>query len=128
MTPEQEEEAEEEKNEEAEDDGQGDTTSKSAKNDAQSSAAEGEEKEEEQDKGPVNPMLIMDEVVNDHLDKAAELPPKDPEGQNTLMPDLIITEERIIGILDSALNIVCEWIKSEMGTYNAKVKAEGRTL
>lgn len=44
------------------------------------------------------------------------------------MPDLIITEERIVEILQSALNTVCDWIKSEMGSYNSKVKAEGKTL
>ena len=131
MTPEAEEEPEEVNNEEEVNENEskkdGDTTSKSAKMDAQSSAVEGEE-EEEQDKGPVNPYLIMDEIVNDHIEKATMLPPQDPEGQNTLVPDLIIKEEAIIGILESSLNVVCTWIQSEMSSYNAKVKAEGKNL
>jgi hypothetical protein len=40
----------------------------------------------------------------------------------------LIKEETIIGILEGALKIVCEWIQSEMGNYNGKVKAEGKNL
>lgn len=79
-------------------------------------AREGEEEEEE--KAPIHPMLIADVVENDHIEKAEQLPPKDPEGNNALVPDLIISEDRIVAILGKALGIVCEWIKGEMKVYH----------
>jgi hypothetical protein len=33
------------------------------------------------------------------------LPPKDPEGVDTLHPDLILTTERMIEILERSINI-----------------------
>lgn len=101
----------------------GDDTSKSGQH---TPAVEGEDEEEE--KGPVHPMLIPDVVENDHVEKAELLPPKDPEGNNALVPDLIISENRIVAILEKALNIVCEWIKGEMKVYNQKTKSEGKQL
>ena len=35
-------------------------------------------------------MLIQEVIQNDHLTKAALQPPKDPEGIDCLIPDLIL--------------------------------------
>ena len=48
---------------------------------------EGEEKKEE---------WLADVVENDFLDKAALLPPQDPEGENVLVPDLMLSKEKIV--------------------------------
>ena len=55
-------------------------------------------------------------------------PPKDPEGENTLHPDLILTRERMIEILEKAINVVMDWLVSEKKIYRAKCTAEGRQL
>lgn len=75
---------------------------------------------------PVN--LVMDVIENDHLTKAAMLPPQDPEGENTMVPDLILSQQKIIDILEKALTIVLDWLISEKGTYNIKAKTEGKQL
>jgi hypothetical protein len=55
-------------------------------------------------------------------------PPKDPEGIDCLYPDLLISKERIIEILEKALEITMDWLIQEKGVYNAKCIAEGKTL
>ena len=53
-----------------------------------SGALEGEEeKKDEEEKEVEKPMV----VENDYLEKAEMSPPQDPEGNNCLIPDLIIT-------------------------------------
>ena len=73
-------------------------------------------------------MLVADVIENDHLDKAALSPPQDPEGANTLEPDLIIKQERTIEILKHALDIVSDWLVAEKQTYNNKCITEGKQL
>jgi len=63
--------------------------------------AEGEEEAEEEQKEEWS----ADVVENDYLEKAAMKPPKDPEGVDTLHPDLILTTETLIEILMKAINI-----------------------
>jgi hypothetical protein len=48
----------------------------------------------------VKPNLKPVVVVNDHLEKAESRPPKDPYGNNSVHPDLTLTKEEIIQILD----------------------------
>ena len=62
--------------------------------------------------------LEADVVVNDFLDKAAELPPRDPDGEQTILPDLIISKERIVEILNHTMQIVQEWYLQEKQVYN----------
>lgn len=66
-------------------------------------AAEDEVEEEQQD-------WLADVVENDFLGKAELLPPQDPEGQNVMVPDLILTRDRILELLERALETVCEWL------------------
>ena len=55
-------------------------------------------------------------------------PPKDPEGVDTLHPDLILTQERMIEILEKGLNITMDWLVAEKKVYHQKCKAEGKQL
>ena len=43
--------------------------------------------------------LTLDEIVNDHLQKATLQPPKDPENEDTLLPDLMIKKDWLIEVL-----------------------------
>lgn len=80
--------------------------------------AEGEEGEEKPEEPEKHPYQIPDVIENDHLEKAALLPPLDPEGENTLVPDLIVKQDRTIEILTNALEVVLEWLVSEKQKYN----------
>jgi hypothetical protein len=87
--------------------------------------AEGEaEEEEEEVKEEEQPVV----VENDHMEKAEMSPPKDPEGIDCLVPDLILSAERIMQILEKALDITMDWLIEEKKVYNAKCVAEGKTL
>lgn len=66
--------------------------------------AEGEEEEEKKEE------WLADVVENDFLEKAELKPPKDPEGEDVMVPDLILTKERIMEILTKALDTVSEWL------------------
>ena len=85
---------------------------------------DGEENAEE----PKSEIMKADIIENDFLDKAAQLPPSDPDGENTMVPDLIMQKERIVEILESALSTVLKWLVQEKQAYNAKCKAEAKTL
>ena len=65
---------------------------------------------------------------NDYLQKAEMEPPHDPEGNATMQPDLIISAERIIEILNNALQVVLIWIMAEKQLYEQKVVSEGKEL
>ena len=54
------------------------------------------------------------------------LPPKDPEGQDTLHQDLILTTEKMIEILEKAINITQDWLVQEKSVYHQKCVAEGK--
>jgi len=62
------------------------------------------------------------------MEKAAMLPPKDPEGQDTLHPELILTTEKMTEILDKAINIIQDWLVQEKSVYHQKCVAEGKQL
>ena len=65
-------------------------------------------------------------METDFIEKAEMKPPKDPEGENTLHPDLTLTRERMGEILEKAINIVMDWLVAEKKVYRAKCQAEGR--
>lgn len=46
------------------------------------------------------------------------LPPLDPEGENTLVADLVVKQERTIEILTNALEVVLDWLVAEKQKYN----------
>jgi len=81
--------------------------------------AEGEEEEAKEE-------FLPDVIANDHLDKAALQPPKDPEGEDTLVPDLLVSKDRIIEILEKALEVCLDWLIVEKGQYNQKCIDEGK--
>ena len=85
-------------------------------------AEEGEEQEEEQEE------WLPDAVENDFLEKAEMKPPQDPEGIDTLHPDLILTKDRMVEILEKALAITMDWLVQEKKVYHQKCKAEGKQL
>mmetsp|Transcript_41807 Transcript_41807/g.63875 ORF Transcript_41807/g.63875 Transcript_41807/m.63875 type:complete len:136 (+) Transcript_41807:2016-2423(+) len=89
---------------------------------AEDNAAEGDLEEDKKD------AFVPDVIENDFLDKAALSPPQDPDGANTLYPDLCLTRDRIVEILEKALNTVMEWLLAEKKVYHQKCKAEGKTL
>ena len=75
--------------------------SKAGKGAPAEAAPEGEEEAEEEQKEE----WLADVVENDYLEKAGMKPPKDPEGDDTLHPDLILTTDRLMDILEKAINI-----------------------
>ena len=83
---------------------------------------EGEEGEEEEKKEE----WLADVVENDFLEKAELQPPKDPEGEDVMVADLILTQERIVEILGKALETVSEWLVEQKKVYNTKCKTEGK--
>jgi hypothetical protein len=56
------------------------------------------------------------------------LPPKDPEGEDTLTPDLMLTKDKMISILEKALSTTLEWLLVEKTQYNQKARTEGKKL
>ena len=67
-------------------------------------------------------------VETDFIDKANLSPPQDPEGEQTMVSDLVLSMEKIIDILKISLEKVCKWLLSEQGSYNKKCKTEGKQL
>lgn len=67
-------------------------------------------------------------VENDYLTKAEMSPPQDPEGENCLIPDLILTKERLKQILEKALDVTMDWLIQEKQIYHEKCIQEGKTL
>ena len=73
-------------------------------------------------------VMQADVVENDFIEKAKMLPPQDPEGENTMVPDLILTGEQISAIIEKALGTVLNWLIQEKNVYNQKAKSEGKAL
>ena len=86
---------------------------------------DGEDQEEQEEEKELEKPVV---VENDHIEKADMSPPKDPEGVDCLHPDLMLSKERIIAILEKALDITLDWLIAEKKVYNAKCVAEGKTL
>ena len=55
-------------------------------------------------------------------------PPLDPDGNETLNKDLLITKEEIIRILQSARDKCFEWLGSEKANHQKKVLRESKDL
>ena len=60
-------------------------------------------------------------LPNDYLDKAQKLPPEDPEGNQTLYPDLIMQPNEVIRILVATLEKALEFLYNQKTNYLAKV-------
>ena len=59
--------------------------------------------------------------MNDYIEKAECLPPKDPYGNDTMHADLIITTEALLKIVSDSLLKTLSWLLSEKINYNHKV-------
>jgi DNA repair ATPase RecN len=91
-----------------------------------SEPGEGEEGgENEEEKVEVEKPIV---VENDYLEKAKASPPQDPEGTNCLIPDLILTKERLVEIVNRALNVTMEWLISEKQSHHDKAIEEAKIL
>ena len=60
-------------------------------------------------------------MVNDYLEKAEMQPPKDPYGNDTMHPDLIIANEVLMKIVEESLMKTLSWLLSEKINYGQKV-------
>ena len=60
-------------------------------------------------------------MVNDYLEKAEMQPPKDPYGDDTMHPDLIIANEVLMKIVEESLMKTLSWLLSEKINYGQKV-------
>ena len=100
--------------------GTGRNTPGSKKEDGEEEA-EGEQEEKAE-------VLKFDVIENDHIEKANMLPPLDPEGENTMVADLQVSKERLLEVLEKALQTVCNWLIQEKNVYNLKAKSEGKQL
>lgn len=67
-------------------------------------------------------------MANDFLEKANMSPPQDPYGEQSLFPDLIITKDEIIRILQVTLDKAMEYLCYEKVNYQKKVAREGKDL
>ena len=79
---------------------------------------EGEEKKEEEPKF----------LANDYLEKAEMQPPKDPYGNDTMHPDLIIANDVLYKIVEDSLLKTLSWLLSEKINYGQKVQTEIKDL
>lgn len=84
---------------------------------------EGEEDEEEEKKEEEPKFL-----ANDYLEKAEMQPPKDPYGNDTMHPDLIIANEVLYKIVEESLMKTLAWLLSEKINYGQKVQTEIKDL
>lgn len=73
---------------------------------------EGEEGEEEEKKEEEPKFL-----TNDYLEKAEMQPPKDPYGNDTMHPDLIIAIDVLLNIVEESLMKTLSWLLSEKINY-----------
>ena len=105
---------------------EGEDSKLDSKKEAGTPKPEGEEDEE--DKEEEKEEFLPEKVENDHMEKAEMQPPKDPEGIDCLVPDLLVSKERIIEILEKALKVTLEWLIVEKDLYNVKAINEGKTL
>ena len=56
------------------------------------------------------------------------LPPQDPYGNQTMVPDLLIAHAKILKILQDSIMKTMTWLMAEKEVYNQKVLAEGKDL
>jgi len=84
---------------------------------------EGEEGEEEEKKEEEIKFL-----ANDYIEKAEMQPPKDPYGNDTMHPDLIIENALLFKIVEESLMRTLSWLLNEKINYGHKVQTEIKDL
>lgn len=62
------------------------------------------------------------------MDKAEMLPPKDPFGSDTMHPDLIISNQVLLKIIEDSLLKTMSWLLAEKINYGHKVQSEIKDL
>ena len=83
-----------------------------------------EEPVEEQEVKQEEPKFQM----NDFMEKASKRVPQDPDGNETMHADLVISAEQIIDMLEQTLHKNLTWLLAEKQNYAQKVAAEGKEL
>ena len=81
--------------------------------------AEGEEGEKEDTK---------EEERDEILEKISENPPRDPEGEQTLHPELIFSKEQLLEVVEGFFEKAVQWIFGHKRAYLAKNEREGKDL
>ena len=75
---------------------------------------------------------VKDEPIkflqNDYMEKAEMSPPKDPFGNDTMHPNLIIENTALYKIVEDSLLKTMSWLLSEKINYGHKVQAEIKDL
>jgi len=66
--------------------------------------------------------------MNDYMDKAEMKPPKDPYGNDTMHPDLLIAIDNLHRIVELSLMKTMTWLMAEKINYGHKVPAEIKDL
>lgn len=56
------------------------------------------------------------------------LPPKDPYGADTMHPDLVISQEKLLKVVHDSLLKTLNWLLSEKINYGHKVQVEIKEL
>ena len=87
-------------------------------------AAEGEGEEEEAEPKEEEPKFLP----NDYMEKAEMLPPKDPFGNDTMHPDLVVSVERLTKIVQDTLTKTLTWLLTEKNLAAQKVQVDIKEL
>ena len=89
------------------------------------SAPEIDPAEEEEEEVKEEPIKFL---MNDYMDKAEMKPPKDPYGNDTMHPDLLIQAIALHKIVETSLMKTMSWLLAEKINYGHKVQSEIKDL
>lgn len=95
------------------------------KNDSQAEIAVEQEEGEDEEEKKEEPIKFL---MNDYIEKAEMTPPKDPFGNDTMHPDLIIENSALYKIVEDSLVKTMNWLLSEKINYGHKVQGEIKEL
>ena len=100
-------------------------TAVAAKNESQADIAADQEDGENEEEQKEEPIKFLE---NDYMEKAEMSPPKDPFGNDTMHPNLIIENAALLKIVEDSLLKTMSWLLSEKINYGHKVQAEIKDL
>jgi hypothetical protein len=67
-------------------------------------------------------------MANDYMEKAEMQPPRDPYGNDTMHPDLVIAVDKLMNVVQDSLLKTLTWLLSEKINYGHKVQSEIKEL
>ena len=100
-------------------------TAVAAKNESQAEIAADQEDGENEEEQKEEPIKFLE---NDYMEKAEMSPPKDPFGNDTMHPNLIIENAALLKIVEDSLLKTMSWLLAEKINYGHKVQAEIKDL